>query len=69
MNDRFSRLQLSPSARALDYPVIDTDVHVNDYTPDLEDYVSSYGGMHLVDALRKASEDRIARGGVGNGKV
>lgn len=71
MNDRLSRLQLSPSVavkNTLDYPVIDTDVHVNDYTPDLEDYVSHHGGVHLVDALRKASEDRIARGGVGNGK-
>jgi hypothetical protein len=34
----------SPSAalRArLDYPVIDTDVHTNDYTPAVEDYVAS----------------------------
>ena len=61
----------SPSAviRArLDYPVIDTDVHTNDYSPALEDYVSSYGSAHLVDELRKASADRIGRGGVGNGK-
>lgn len=71
MNDRLSRLQLSPSVavkQKLDYPVIDTDVHVNDYTPDLEDYVSNYGGAHLVDHLRKASENRIGRGNVGNGK-
>jgi hypothetical protein len=62
-----------PSASAeikagLDYPVIDTDVHTNDYSPALEDYVSKYGGSHLVDALRKASADRIERGGIGNGK-
>ena len=61
----------SPSAaiRArLDYPVIDTDVHTNDYAPALEDYVAKYGGSALVDALRKASADRIERGGIGNGK-
>ena len=61
----------SPSAvvRArLDYPVIDTDVHTNDYSPALEDYVSNYGGPQLVDELRNASADRIGRGGVGNGK-
>ena len=38
----------------LDFPVIDTDVHVNDYAPVLEDYVQHYGGGKLVDALRKA---------------
>ena len=61
----------SPSAAiraGLDYPVIDTDVHTNDYSPALEDYVSNYGGAHLVDELRKASADRIGRGGVNNGK-
>lgn len=71
MNDRASRLQLSPSVavrQKLDHPVIDTDVHVNDYTPDLEDYVANYGGSHLVDHLRKVSENRVGRGGVGNGK-
>ncbi|MEG1735593.1 MAG: amidohydrolase family protein, partial [Comamonas sp.] len=44
----------------LDYPVIDTDVHVNDYTPALEDYVQHYGGSALVDALRKALGGRFA---------
>lgn len=71
MNDRLKRIHASPSVAVkhqLDYPVIDTDVHTNDYTPAVEDYVSSYGGAHLVDALRKASEDRTARGGVSNGK-
>jgi predicted TIM-barrel fold metal-dependent hydrolase len=61
----------SPSAaiRArLDYPVIDTDVHTNDYTPAVEDYVASYAGAHLVDELRKASAERIDRGNYGNGK-
>src|ERR1044071_7250189 len=62
----------SPSAaiRAqLGYPVIDTDVHTNDYAPALEDYVANYGGSELVDALRKASAERIERGGIGNGKT
>jgi Amidohydrolase len=61
----------SPSATiraGLDYPVIDTDVHTNDYTPDLEDYVAHHGGKHLVDALRNASENRIERGSINNGK-
>jgi predicted TIM-barrel fold metal-dependent hydrolase len=63
--------RLSPSRKirsGLGYPVIDTDVHTNDYAPPLEDYVSTYGGAHLVDELRKASQDRIERGGVSNGK-
>jgi hypothetical protein len=38
--------------------VIDTDVHTNDYTPALEDYVANYGGVALVDALRRASGAR-----------
>lgn len=66
-----SRIQQSPSAKlraTLDYPVIDTDVHTNDYTPDLEDYVAHHGGEHLVDELRKASENRIERGSISNGK-
>jgi amidohydrolase family protein len=61
----------SPSAAVrarLDYPVIDTDVHTNDYTPAVEDYVASHGGAHLVDELRKASAERIDRGTYGNGK-
>jgi hypothetical protein len=67
----FVNSKSSPSAAiraGLDYPVIDTDVHTNDYSPALEDYVTTYGGAHLVDELRKASADRIGRGGVGNGK-
>ncbi|WP_238891872.1 amidohydrolase family protein [Achromobacter insuavis] len=44
----------------LDFPVIDTDVHVNDYAPVLEDYVQHYGGGKLVDALRKALGSRFA---------
>ncbi len=64
-------LSRSPSAALkakLDYPVIDTDVHTNDYTPALEDYVAQYGGNRLVDELRKASLDRIERGNTSNGK-
>ncbi|MET0342429.1 MAG: amidohydrolase family protein [Polyangiales bacterium] len=52
----------------LDFPVIDTDVHTNDYTPEVEDYIAKYAGAHLVDELRKASVSRLDRGGVGNGK-
>jgi len=52
----------------LDFPVIDTDVHTNDYSPALEDYVAQYGGSKLVDELRKASLDRLERGNVGDGK-
>ena len=44
----------------LDFPVIDTDVHVNDYSPALEDYVHHYGGSALVDALRQALKGRHA---------
>ena len=44
----------------LDHPVIDTDVHVNDYTPALEDYVQHYGGSALVDALRKSVKGRFS---------
>lgn len=65
------RLKRSASAKIrarFDFPVIDTDVHTNDYTPDIEDYIANYGGKHLVDELRKASESRIERGGVSNGK-
>ncbi|MGP1614468.1 MAG: amidohydrolase family protein, partial [Pollutimonas bauzanensis] len=43
----------------LNHPVIDTDVHVNDYTPVLEDYVQQYGGGQLVDALRKVLGSRF----------
>jgi hypothetical protein len=52
----------------LDFPVIDTDVHTNDYTPAIEDYIATYGGAHLVDQLRKVSVNRIERGGISNGK-
>ncbi|HEX6242780.1 MAG TPA: amidohydrolase family protein [Polyangiales bacterium] len=71
MSPTFKSHKPSPSAAIkarLDYPVIDTDVHTNDYSPDLEDYVAEYGGKHLVDELRKVSENRIERGGVTNGK-
>jgi hypothetical protein len=32
----------------LDYPVIDTDVHTNDYTPAVEQYVAQYGASTLL---------------------
>ncbi|GAA5231531.1 amidohydrolase family protein [Verticiella sediminum] len=63
MNDRLSRLHASRSAAVkagLNHPVIDTDVHVNDYAPALEDYIQHYGGSRLVDALRKALGSRFA---------
>ena len=60
----------SPIVRErLDHPVIDTDIHTNDYAPALEDYIASYDGVQLVDELRKASQDRIERGGVNSGKT
>ena len=68
MNDRLARTHASRSAAVkatLDYPVIDTDVHVNDYAPVLEDYVQHYGGSGLVDALRKALGSRFVTRGVG----
>lgn len=63
MNQPLHPSQASRSAAVkatLDYPVIDTDVHVNDYAPVLEDYVQHYGGGKLVDALRKALGSRFA---------
>ena len=63
MNQPLKPSQASRSAAVkatLDYPVIDTDVHVNDYAPVLEDYVQHYGGGKLVDALRKALGSRFA---------
>ncbi|MBV7482938.1 amidohydrolase family protein [Bordetella sp. BOR01] len=62
MNDRLVTAHASRSVAVkagLDFPVIDTDVHVNDYTPLLEDYVQQYGGGKLVDALRKALGSRF----------
>ncbi|WP_437515929.1 amidohydrolase family protein [Sorangium sp. So ce1099] len=61
MTDRIARLKASPSVAVkekLDYPVIDTDIHTNDYTPALEDFVATYGGAKLVDDLRKALSSR-----------
>lgn len=57
-----SRYSTSPSVAVkaqLGYPVIDTDVHTNDFTPALEDYVAQYGGAELVDQLRKAEASRL----------
>lgn len=59
---KYSRLSTSPSAALkakLDYPVIDTDIHTNDFTPDFEDYIANYGGSKLVDELRKAEFGRL----------
>ncbi|ANN78147.1 amidohydrolase family protein [Bordetella flabilis] len=68
MNDRLKQVQGSRSAAVkarLDHPVIDTDVHVNDYAPALEDYVQHYGGSKLVDALRRAQGGRFANRSAG----
>lgn len=57
-----SRLNTSRSAKIraqLNYPVIDTDVHTNDFTPAFEDYIANYGGSHLVDELRRAENSRL----------
>jgi len=62
MNARLTPAQASRSLAVkagLDYPVIDTDVHVNDYNPALEEYVQQYGGGELVDALRKVLGSRF----------
>ncbi|MDZ8224880.1 amidohydrolase family protein [Nostoc sp. ChiVER01] len=58
----YSRLKTSRSAAikaTLNYPIIDTDVHTNDFTPALEDYIAKYGGSKLVDELRKAESSRL----------
>ncbi len=58
----YSRLKTSRSAAiraTLDYPVIDTDIHTNDFTPAIEDYIATYGGAKLVDELRKAESFRL----------
>lgn len=58
----YSRLKTSRSAAIkakLNYPIIDTDVHTNDFTPALEDYIAKYGGSKLVDELRKAEASRL----------
>lgn len=58
----YSRLKTSRSAAlraTLNYPVIDTDVHTNDFTPAFEDYIAHYGGTKLVDELRKAESFRL----------
>jgi predicted TIM-barrel fold metal-dependent hydrolase len=37
----------------LDYPVIDTDIHTNEFSPLLEDYIAKYGGPKSVDVFRE----------------
>lgn len=57
-----NRLQVSPSAAiraTLDYPVIDTDVHTNDFTPAFEEYIAHYGSANLVDELRRSENSRL----------
>ena len=57
MNDRLSRVQASRSAAIkarLQHPVIDTDVHVNDYAPVLEEMILP-GSATILDAIRKTA--------------
>lgn len=37
----------------LDYPVIDTDIHTNEFGPLLEEYIEQYGGSKIVDEFRQ----------------
>lgn len=37
----------------LDHPVIDTDIHTNEFSPLLEDYIAQYGGAQVVDSFRE----------------
>lgn len=37
----------------LDYPVIDTDIHTNEFGPLLEEYIEKYGGSKIVDEFRE----------------
>ena len=37
----------------LDYPVIDTDIHTNEFLPILEDYIHKYGGSRIVDQFNE----------------
>ncbi|WP_432209408.1 amidohydrolase family protein [Acinetobacter variabilis] len=37
----------------LDFPVIDTDIHTNEFSPLLEDYIAQYGGTKIVDLFRE----------------
>lgn len=48
------------------HPVIDTDVHTNDYRPAIEDYVAQYGGSKLVDEFRRANSERTRSEGQGD---
>jgi predicted TIM-barrel fold metal-dependent hydrolase len=43
----------------LDYPVIDTDIHTNEFGPLLEDYIAQYGGAKIVDEFRKHLKDGL----------
>jgi predicted TIM-barrel fold metal-dependent hydrolase len=47
---------LSRSAKVrdlLNHPVIDTDIHTNEFSPLLEDYIDKYGGSRFVDIFRE----------------
>ncbi|SMC22591.1 Amidohydrolase [Andreprevotia lacus DSM 23236] len=69
MTARLPHNRVSRSAdikSGLDFPVIDTDVHTNDYTPAIEDYVAHYGGSKLVDEFRRANAERSRSDGEGH---
>jgi predicted TIM-barrel fold metal-dependent hydrolase len=64
VSDAFTRKQTGVSRSAqvrsrLDYPVIDTDIHTNEFGPLLEDYIAQYGGAKIVDEFRSHLESGL----------
>ncbi|RZJ22116.1 MAG: amidohydrolase [Acinetobacter sp.] len=54
LHDLKARHSRSAEVKAqLDYPVIDTDIHTNEFSPLLEDYIAQYGGSKVVDLFRE----------------
>ena len=54
LHDLKARNSRSAAIKAqLDYPVIDTDIHTNEFSPLLEDYIAQYGGSKVVDLFRE----------------
>jgi hypothetical protein len=59
VHNRLNASRSTAIRATLNYPVIDTDVHTNDFTPALEDYIANYGGVKLVDELRNSENSRL----------
>ncbi|MFV5516920.1 amidohydrolase family protein [Acinetobacter gerneri] len=54
LKDPIVKKSRSAEVRAqLDYPVIDTDIHTNEFSPLIEDYIAQYGGAKIVDLFRE----------------